>query len=174
RGSAATGPVIKVVRDPVNKVLRHGVNKVMRQVVNKELRQHIPGAWTGATIKRYSSALLSLYPGFAYVDVVAIEGYNWGTAAAWSSWTTPSALFGIALGQLRTLAQGKPILTAETASAEPGGLKALWNTTLVPYLNALSDVTGFVGFDHNKKVDWRIASSCTSAASFATALAPWC
>ena len=54
RGSAATGPVIKVVRDPVNKVLRHGVNKVMRQVVNKELRQHIPTVQTRATTKRYS------------------------------------------------------------------------------------------------------------------------
>ena len=118
-----------------------------------------------------STPLTGLYPGAGYVDTVALDGYNWGTAASWSSWTTPSALFGDGLSQLRNVAPGKPIIIAETASAEAGGSKAAWNTALVSYLNGQTDITGFVWFDYNKEVDWRIDSSATSASALASALA---
>ena len=118
-----------------------------------------------------STPLSGLYPGAAYVDVVALDGYNWGTAVSWSSWTSPSALFGEGLAALRSLAPGKPIIISETGSAEAGGSKANWNTALVSYLAAQSDVTGFVWFHHNKEVDWRINSSTTSANALAAALA---
>ena len=118
-----------------------------------------------------STPLTGLYPGAAYVDVVALDGYNWGTSQSWSAWTSPSALFGQGLTALRSLAPGKPIIVSETASAEAGGSKATWNTDLVSYLAAQPDVTGFVWFHHNKEVDWRINSSTTSANALRTALA---
>lgn len=118
-----------------------------------------------------STPLTGLYPGAGYVDVVALDGYNWGTSQSWSSWTSPSALLGDGLAALRSLAPGKKIIISEMGSAEAGGSKANWNTALVSYLAAQSDVTGFVWFHHNKEVDWRINSSSTSANAFATALA---
>jgi beta-mannanase len=118
-----------------------------------------------------STPLTGLYPGAGYVDVVALDGYNWGTAASWSTWTTPSALFGDGLTALRNLAPGKPIIIAETASAEAGGSKTAWNTTLVSYLAAQPDITAFVWFNHNKEVDWRINSTTASADAFAATLA---
>jgi hypothetical protein len=118
-----------------------------------------------------STPLTSLYPGDEYVDVVALDGYNWGTTQTWSTWLSPSALFGDGLAQLRTIAPGKPIIIGETASAEAGGSKPGWNTELVSYLQAQADVTGFVWFDHDKEVDWRIASSSGSASALASALA---
>ena len=118
-----------------------------------------------------STPLSGLYPGAAYVDVVGLDGYNWGTAASWSSWTSPSALFGDGLTALRSLAPGKPIMISETASAEAGGSKASWNSALVSYLAAQSDVTAFVWFHHNKEVDWRINSSTSSTSALAAALA---
>ncbi|HKU12191.1 MAG TPA: glycosyl hydrolase [Sinomonas sp.] len=118
-----------------------------------------------------STPLAGLYPGPGYVDTVALDGYNWGTSQSWSSWTIPSDLFGDGLNQLRSIAPGKPILIAETASAEAGGSKADWNTALVSYLNAQQDVTGFVWFDYNKEVDWRIDSSSSSASALTAALA---
>ncbi len=118
-----------------------------------------------------STPLTGLYPGAGYVDVVALDGYNWGTAVSWSSWTSPSALFGEGLTALRSLAPGKQIIIAETASAEAGGSKANWITALVSYLAAQPDVTGFVWFHHNKEVDWRINSTTTSRNALATALA---
>ncbi len=118
-----------------------------------------------------STALASLYPGAGYVDVVALDGYNWGTAAGWSSWTSPSALFADGLAELRGLAPGIPILIAETAAAEAGGSKAKWNRDLISYLSSQSDVMGFVWFDHDKEVDWRINSSTLSSDALAAALA---
>ncbi|WP_308113619.1 glycosyl hydrolase [Arthrobacter sp. ISL-30] len=118
-----------------------------------------------------STPLSGLYPGAGYVDIVALDGYNWGTSQSWSSWTSPSALLGEGLTALRSLAPGKQIIISETASAEAGGSKANWNTSLVSYLAAQPDVTGFVWFHHNKEVDWRINSSTASANALATALA---
>ena len=117
-----------------------------------------------------STDLAGLYPGAGYVDVVALDGYNWGTSASWSAWISPQDLFAPGLAQLRSLAPGVPILIAETASSEAGGDKAAWNSALVSYLAAQPDVMGFVWFDIQKETDWRINSSTTSAAAFKNAL----
>ena len=118
-----------------------------------------------------STPLDGLYPGPAYVDAVALDGYNWGTSAAWSSWIAPPALFGPGLAELRRLAPGKQILIAETSSAEQGGSKADWTTELISYLAAQADVTAVVWFNYNKETDWRINSSSSSSAALAAALA---
>jgi hypothetical protein len=117
-----------------------------------------------------STELAGLYPGAAYVDVVALDGYNWGTSQTWSGWIMPQDLFGPGIAQLRTLAPGKPILIAETASTELGGSKAAWNTELVSYLAAQPDVVGFVWFHLQKEADWRINSSDSSASALRNAL----
>lgn len=118
-----------------------------------------------------STALEGLYPGNAYVDAVALDGYNWGTSASWSTWLSPSQLFGEGLARLRQIAPGKPILIAETSSVEAGGSKADWNTALISYLSAQSDVTAVIWFHFNKEADWRINSSASSAQALSAALA---
>ncbi|MGY4541395.1 hypothetical protein ACVWY0_001304 [Arthrobacter sp. UYNi723] len=117
-----------------------------------------------------STDLAGLFPGVGYVDVVALDGYNWGTSASWSGWISPQDLFAPGIAQLRTLAPGVPILISETASSEAGGNKAAWNTELVSYLAAQPDVMGFVWFHLQKETDWRINSSATSASAFKSAL----
>ena len=118
-----------------------------------------------------STPITTEYPGDAYVNDVALDGYNWGLDGVGGSWKSPSTVFGEGLTELRGLASTKPIIVAETASSENGGSKAQWNTDLVSYLAAQPDVTGFVWFDLNKEVDWRIDSSTTSASAFNAALA---
>ncbi|WP_142064075.1 glycosyl hydrolase [Pseudarthrobacter sp. B4EP4b] len=118
-----------------------------------------------------STDLAGLFPGAGYVDVVALDGYNWGTSASWSGWISPQDLFAPGIAELRALAPGLPILIAETASSEAGGSKAAWNTDLVSYLAAQPDVIGFVWFHMQKEADWRINSSDASAAAFKSALA---
>lgn len=118
-----------------------------------------------------STDLAGLFPGSGYVDIVGLDGYNWGTSASWSGWTSPRDLFAPGIARLRALAPGRPILIAETASSEAGGSKAVWNTDLVSYLAAQPDVMGFVWFHLQKEVDWRINSSDASATAFKSALA---
>lgn len=117
-----------------------------------------------------STDLAGLFPGAGYVDVVALDGYNWGTSASWSGWISPQDLFAPGIAQLRTLAPGVPILISETASSEAGGNKAAWNSELVSYLAAQPDVVGFVWFHLQKETDWRINSSATSDSAFKSAL----
>lgn len=118
-----------------------------------------------------STPLDGLYPGADYVDVVALDGYNWGTSQSWSSWQQPWDLFAYGLSEMRRLAPGKEIVVAETATAEAGGSKAEWNAHLVYYLAQQPDVTGLVWFHLDKEVDWRINSSTASAQSLAAELA---
>ncbi|MEF3121333.1 glycoside hydrolase family 26 protein [Kocuria flava] len=118
-----------------------------------------------------SAPLEGLYPGHDHVDVVALDGYNWGTSQSWSSWQQPWDLFAHGLAELRRIAPGKEIVVAETASAEAGGSKAEWNAHLVYYLAQQPDVTGLVWFHMNKETDWRINSSSSSAQALAAELA---
>jgi len=118
-----------------------------------------------------STDLAGLFPGAGYVDIVGLDGYNWGTSASWSGWVSPQDLFAPGIAEFRTIAPGLPILIAETASSESGGSKAAWNTDLVSYLAAQPDVMGFVWFHLQKEADWRINSSDASAAAFKSALA---
>ncbi|WP_414171920.1 glycoside hydrolase family 26 protein [Clavibacter tessellarius] len=50
-----------------------------------------------------STDLASLYPGSDQVDVVALDGYNWGSAPG-QRWTDPAALFGPGIDRLRAVA----------------------------------------------------------------------
>jgi beta-mannanase len=117
-----------------------------------------------------AAPLTAYYPGSNYVDVVALDGYNWGRTAP-SGWRSPATIFAAGLTQLRRIAAGKPILIAETASTEFGGSKPEWITTLISYLSAQPDITGFIWFNQNKETDWPFTSSIASQTAFAAALA---
>jgi hypothetical protein len=116
-----------------------------------------------------STPLAQVYPGHAYVDLIAVDGYNWGTSQSWSRWETPQQVFDTTFRELRVLAPGKPLLIGETASAEAGGSKATWIGDLFTYVATQPDVRGIIWFDENKETDWRIASSTASATAFRTA-----
>ncbi|BBE24132.1 hypothetical protein MN0502_30150 [Arthrobacter sp. MN05-02] len=118
-----------------------------------------------------SVPLDGLYPGSGYVDVVALDGYNWGTSPSGGSWQEPEAIFGEGIAQLRRIAPGKPVLIAETASSEIGGSKPQWITSLFGYLSAQPDVVAVVWFHIAKEADWRIDSTAASADAFVAALA---
>jgi hypothetical protein len=132
---------------------------------------NVQWVWSPNVPDHLAPAMSTLYPGRTYVDVVALDGYNWGTSQSWTGWLEPAALFGTGLTQLRTIAPGKPIVVAETASAEAGGSKAAWSKNLIEYLSAQPDVVAFVWFDLNKEVDWRVDSSASAAAGLRAALA---
>ncbi|ACL40917.1 beta-mannanase-like protein [Pseudarthrobacter chlorophenolicus A6] len=142
----------------------------VHDVVEAQGASNVSWVWSPNVPYWGSTDLAGLYPGAGYVDVVALDGYNWGTSASWSGWISPQDLFAPGIAQLRALAPGTPILIAETASSEAGGDKAAWNTQLISYLAAQPDVMGFVWFHIQKEADWRINSSAASATAFKNAL----
>jgi beta-mannanase len=116
-----------------------------------------------------STPLANLYPGDAYVDVVGLDGYNWGTSQSWSAWQTPTQVFAATVAAVKRLT-ARPMLLCEVASSEKGGNKAAWVTRFFAYLAATPAIHGLVWFEFNKETDWRVESSPSSARAFISAL----
>ena len=103
------------------------------------------------------NAMERYYPGHDYVDILALDGYNWGDAAQWSDWRSFEDIYAGPYARIADIGP-QPIWAAEIASAELGGDKAQWvrdmfSSTAFPRLEAL------VWFNENKEADWRITSS---------------
>jgi len=114
-----------------------------------------------------SATFAAVYPGDAYVDWVALDGYNWGSDAPWPGWHSFTSEFATSYDELVQLTN-KPIMIAETASAEQGGDKAAWirNAFLNEIPSRFPQLGAVVWFDELKEKDWRIDSSATALAAF--------
>lgn len=130
---------------------------------------NVKWAWTPITEYGGSTPLASLYPGDAYVDLVGVDGYNWGTTQPWSSWQSFSQVFNPTITTIRTLTK-KPLWIFETASAEQGGDKAVWITDMFATLQRDTRISGFVWFNANKETDWRIESSPSAQQAFSAGM----
>ncbi len=98
------------------------------------------------------------YPGSDVVDVLGLDGYNWGNLDVWQTY---SQVFGSSYDKLCALDTNKPVMIAETASTESGGDKAVWITSAFTKEIAARTprVKVVVWFDENKETDWRVESS---------------
>jgi mannan endo-1,4-beta-mannosidase len=96
------------------------------------------------------------YPGDPWVDVAGLDGYNTGG----NQWTSFESLFVPSYKRLAALTC-RPIIIAETASAELGGDKAQWVRTglLETAPRKMPRVRAVIWFDRLKESDWRIDSS---------------
>lgn len=109
------------------------------------------------------------YPGDEFVDLLGMDGYNWGDTQTpekhgWrSSWKSFAATFSAMHADLRALSPGKPIYVFETASAPTGGNKAAWIADMTA-TTAAWNLAGVVWFNVNKEVDWRLTAGVTAAA----------
>ncbi|MFL5925375.1 MAG: glycoside hydrolase family 26 protein [Gaiellaceae bacterium] len=105
------------------------------------------------------------YPGSDVVDVLALDGYNWGSLDVWQTY---SQVFGPSYDTLAKLDPVKPVLIAETASTESGGDKEAWiNSAFTREIAARTPrVKTVVWFDVNKETDWRVESSDVSLGAY--------
>jgi mannan endo-1,4-beta-mannosidase len=97
------------------------------------------------------------YPGDAYVDWIAVDGYNWGTSNNWSSWKTPQQIYSGMIDRLRKLTN-KPLAITEFASTTAGGGiagKSQWLKDAFDYF-ATTKVKMAVSFNQDKETDWGI------------------
>lgn len=109
------------------------------------------------------------YPGDDYVDLVGMDGYNWGETQTperhgWrSTWRGFAETFGGLHTQLRALAPDKPVYVFETASAATGGNKAAWLAELARVARSWN-LRAVVWFQVSKEVDWRIQTGVAPTA----------
>lgn len=131
---------------------------------------NVKWVWAPTTGYVGSTPLAGVYPGDAYVDLVGVDGYNWGTTQPWSSWQSFSQVFDPTITEIRSFTQ-EPLWITETASSEQGGDKAAWVTDMFSTLQRDTRITGLVWFNANKETDWRIESSAATQRAFAAGVA---
>lgn len=117
----------------------------------------------------------NLYPGDAYVDWLALDGYNWGTSTPTNPfyrWETVVEIFADSYRVITQLSS-KPLMFAEIASTELGGDKAQWITQglLADLPSHFPRVRAVVWFHEDKETDWRVNSSSRSLAAYQTVVA---
>ncbi len=115
------------------------------------------------------NALSAYYPGDAYVDILGLDGYNFGASMtlAEHGWTSVfrsfPELFGAAFRRMRALSPEKPFFVFETACAESGGDKSAWVKDMIGTLIAWQ-AAGFAWFEADKETDWRLGKGLSSDA----------
>ncbi len=121
-----------------------------------------------------------LYPGAAYVDWIAADGYNWSPKTPAGSSITAWASYRDAFSAFYSWAQsqGKPLMVAETGAMEYPGMptrKSQWITDMGNAIRAsYPKVKALVYFDQvggsnqsGTQFDWRLNSSTASLNAWA-------
>ena len=102
------------------------------------------------------------YPGDSWVDILGMDGYNWGTTRTleengWKSqWASFRSIFTNAYKELRRLAPQKQLFVFETASVQEGGSRAEWLQNALRTAKSWQ-LNGVCWFQVNKENDWRLS-----------------
>jgi hypothetical protein len=110
------------------------------------------------------NVIKNYYPGDDYVNILGIDGYNWGTTQkkekhGWESrWRSFSEIFQSARDELLSISPKKDIIIFETATVSQGGNKTLWVKEALATSQKWG-LTGIVWFQSSKEQDWRLNSS---------------
>lgn len=104
------------------------------------------------------------YPGDAYVDAVAVDGYNFGTTTPHSRWQSFEEIFASPIAMANKNWPTKPLWIGETGCATTGGDKVKWLRQMDAALRGpLNRVESVTWFEAAKEADWRVMSSVNSA-----------
>lgn len=105
------------------------------------------------------NGISAYYPGDAYIDDVAIDGFNFG-----SPWRSFEEIFRAPLEQLSLYK--KPIYLMSMASTE-GAAKADWITdALTVQIPKYPQIVGWIWFNQNKEQNWLVNSDQSSLDAF--------
>lgn len=106
------------------------------------------------------------FPGEEYVDILALDGFNWGDVKPHIGWQSAEEIFADGYRRVTALAR-KPVWFAEIGSTDEGGDKAAWvHDLLRNSWRWFPRLTAIIWFDQNKEADWRVSSSARTADAF--------
>jgi len=142
------------------------------------VNEHVDWIWSASktNVDDYNDFTV-YYPGDNYVDWTSLDGYNWGSNYTSSGWASFSDIFTDSYQIMVENYPGKPIMIAETASAEPHDLpnidygmygddsdafesKSVWiENMLLDLQTEFPAVRAFSIFNINKELSWSISTS---------------
>lgn len=121
---------------------------------------NVKWVWTTNATNSGSATFTGWFPGDDWVDMVSIDGYNWGSSQSWSSWNSFADVFDAAYKAL-SISQ-KPLFIAEFSSTEHGGNKAQWITDMFNDIpEKLPRIFALMWFSQSKsaEADWALNTS---------------
>lgn len=112
--------------------------------------------------------LLKAYPGDAYVDWLAFNGYNFGSQPGIDSgWRSFEELFTPVYALLLRSIPDKPIMIGEFASGNIGGDKGAWLLSAAASLRKkFPAIRSVIWFNMQKEADWRVDGDPDTADAF--------
>ncbi len=132
-GGAGYGPDSPEI---YRRIFRHVVSIFRRRGADNVLWAFCPNAESVPGVSHDPSAAWNraedYYPGGAWIDILGMDGYNWGRSRTlerhgWESrWSSFRETFAPLYEKLRALAPEKPVVVFETASVAAGGDRSLW------------------------------------------------
>ena len=146
----------------------------VRDIFNDVGVENVRWVWCPNVTFNGARAFDSLYPGDDYVDIIALDAYNFGTAQPWSKWASFSTIFRKSYDAIIDITD-KPLMIGEMGCVEQGGDKAAWITQalLKDLPGRFSRVRAAVWFHENRapaEGDWRVDTSTDSLAAFRDAV----
>ena len=113
------------------------------------------------------------YPGSSYVDLVAIDGYNWGGCEpTYGGWRSFDQLFSGPYSRIMKMGTRKPVWIGEVGTTELGGDKAAWIAGMFTVLKAKYPYVRAVTWFHTvKECDWRATNPAAARIAMAAGLA---
>lgn len=122
----------------------------------------------------------AIWPGAAFVDVLGLDGFNWGKDSGTGRWRSFEDIFSAQYAKLTALHPLAPVWICEVASKEPARadgapvdrrrskaewVRAMFGSRSMPRVKAL------IWFQEDKERDWRVNSSKRSLTAVRQALA---
>ncbi len=102
------------------------------------------------------------YPGPGYADVLALDGYNWGSGTPqFGGWRSFRGIFRKAMRRISKLGP-QPVWIAEVGSASDGGNKSRWVRQMFRTARHWKRLKAIVWYDQDKERDWSTASAASA------------
>ena len=115
-----------------------------------------------------TTPVASIWPGARYVDVLGLDGYNWGTGGV-LRWRSFADIYRTQYARLTALAPRLPVWVCEFgskaanendgAAVDPHHSTAAWYAGMFSWLRGAHAVRALVMFDVRKERDWRVQAS---------------
>jgi len=102
------------------------------------------------------------YPGRGYVDVLALDGYNWGASTPqFGGWRTFRKIFAKPYKRIKRLGP-QPVWIAEIGSASDGGDKSRWVRNMFKTARKWKRLRAIVWFSQDKERDWSAVGAASA------------
>lgn len=115
-----------------------------------------------------TTPIAKIWPGDDYVDVLGLDGFNWGKDNKWGRWLSFKRIYQRQYANLTALSPTDPVWVCEFGSKEPRKSdgapvdrkhsKAKWLRGALKH-KGMPRIEVMIHFNENKERDWRIESS---------------